>query len=489
MTAVTYTNAGIQLANEGKLQQAADAFLQAIKLNPNYPEAYNNLGVIFKTANSLESAENCFRRAIKLNPKYFEAYNNLGMVLAESSRLEEGETCFSHALKLSPNYLYAYNNLAIVLKDMNRLEEAEVCFRQIIELSPDNCSSYKNLGAILTYMNRLEEAEKCFLRAIDLNPDYPEAELALGIIYLLQGRYDKGWEKYDSRCKMPGNAQPEVSRWQGEDLAGHRILLFHEQGLGDTIQFIRYAHMVAELGAETIVWVQKPLERLFSMCDNLLTICSGESIPLDQYNFDFACPLLSLPYVFNTSAETIPQGIPYIHSSCEISTKWHNALDKIDGGKMYRVGVAWAGNLDNIQGRKRSISFDLFSKLFEGSEVSWVSLQVGVGENSLTTSYNFVDLSQELVDFAETAGVIENLDLVITVDTSVAHLAGAMGKEVWVLLPFAPDFRWLLEKEDSSWYPKMRLFRQNKIGDWQEVLERVKLALRNKVERTIKNHS
>lgn len=478
MNTITYMNIGIKLANAGKFQQAAEAFIQAIQLDPNYPEAYNNLGVVFKATNRLDAAETCFRRAIALIPNYLEAYNNLGMVLMAFNRLDEAESCFRSAIKLNPNYLEAYSNLSIVLKELNRLEEAENCFRRIIKLKPDYPNAYKSLGAILLYMNRLEEAESYFHRAIKLNPDCPDTQFSLGVVYLLQGRYDKGWEKYEFRCKLPGNSQPEIRRWHGEDLTGCKILLFHEQGLGDTMQFVRYAQMVAELGAETIVWVQKPLERLLSAPKSTFIIRTGDSIPLEQYNFDFACPLMSLPCVFHTLVETIPQSIPYIQPPSATSLKWREALDEIDGGKTYRVGVAWAGNLNNVEGRKRSIPIELFSKLFDCNEVSWVSLQVGSAIDAFVdVPYKLIDFSQEFVDFSETAGVIENLDLVITVDSAVAHLAGAMGKKVWVLLPFAPDFRWLLEREDSLWYPTMRLFRQQKIGDWQEVIERVQSAL------------
>lgn len=473
MNALTYMNQGIEFANAGDLQQAADAFLQAIKLNPNFAEAYNNLGVVLQASNRLEAAETCFCRAIKLAPNYLEALNNLGMFLTSCNRLDEAENCFQNAIKLNPSYLEAYNNLGIVLKELNRLDEAVECFQQIIELTPESSDAYKNVGVILTYMNRLEEAESYLHQAISLDANPPINHFSLGVVYLLQGKYDKGWEKYDYRCKLPGQAQPEVTRWGGEDLTGRKILLFHEQGFGDTMQFVRYAKMVAELAAETIVWVQKPLERLLSETDGAFVVRTGESIPLDQYNFDFACPLMSLPYVFQTSAATIPQCIPYIHSRPEVSQKWCEALATVDSDKL-RVGVAWAGNSQNIGGRNRSISFTSFSKLFENDEVRWISLQVG---NSVDKTHNLVDFTNELVDFAETAGIMENLDLVITVDSAVAHLAGAMGKKVWVLLPFAPDFRWLLEREDSPWYPTMRLFRQRKIGDWQEVIERVQAAL------------
>jgi hypothetical protein len=385
---------------------------------------------------------------------------------------------------MNPSYAEPYKNLGLLLNATYRQDEAEDCFHRAIKLSPDFADTHYYLGTVLIGANRLEEAEKCLKQAITLRPDYAEADFALGMLYLLLGQYDKGWKGYEERCRLPGYPQMKIPRWQGEDLTGRKILLYQEQGFGDTIQFIRYARQVAELAEETIVWVQKPLEKLLNDGKGGFLVYTGDGTPLNKYNFDFACPLLSLPRLFNTSIETIPQKTPYLLANSDISAKWREALAKMDGGSVFRIGVVWTGGPKQPINKYRSIPLDLLAELFAAYEVSWVSLQVGSQTDELAgMPYKLADLSKELTDFAETAGVIDNLDLVITVDTAVAHLAGSMGKKTWLVLPFASDWRWLLEREDSPWYPTMRLFRQSHAGAWQEVLTQVKAALAEEIMR------
>lgn len=473
-----YNNLGVVQARRKLLEEAVKLFRYAIELQPDNPYTCNNLGLNLKELDRRDEAQDCFRRAIRINPHYAEAHHNLGLALKEAGCLDEAERCIRRAIGLKPDFTLAYNNLVAILAVANRLEEAEECIRQSVRLKPDSSEAHRRLGLILKMKHRLDEAEASYRRAIDLSPPTQRAEpcFALGILHLLRGQFATGWENYELRRKIFEYPEPPIRYWQGEDLAERRILLFFEQGLGDTIHFIRYARKVTELAAETVVWVQRPLERLLVRSSSC-RIYTGTKMPLEK--FDFACSLHSLPGLFYTSQQkTISQKVPYLWPGNNVSAKWRKALDKADGGRLYRIGVVWAGNPRHDNDRNRSVPFSVFSKLFAMAQVSWVSLQVGDRAGDLSgTVGNVADLSRELTDFSETAGVIANLDLVVSVDSAVAHLAGAMGKPTWLLLPFNPDWRWQLDREDSPWYPTMRLFRQDKPGDWRRVLEKVGMAL------------
>lgn len=481
--AETYFNLGAVQIKLSRLDEAANLFCQAIALNPRYMEAYFNLGVIQAELKHLDKAVEAFTRAIELNPLYHEAYNNLGAVLRLTDRLSEAEAMLRRAIELRPNYAKAYNNLGLVLMDNNRLKEAEVCLRQSIVLNGNDPETYNNLALVLKDSDRLGDAETCLQQAIELRPDFVEAEFALGFLYLIQEQYEKGWGKYvkwrahnEAEYKIFDAFRSKSADWQGEDLTGRKLLLFSDQGFGDAIQFIRYLPLVTKATGKTGVWVQKPLQRLMRAAIDGCWLETDESIAAEQYEFN--CPLSSLPYIFNTSKATIPQGIPYIRPSDESINTWGVRLDSEDGGERYRIGVVWAGNPNHENERNRSVAFDIFNTLFEVKEASWISLQVGNRAADLRRKPSpVVDISCDLADFGDTAAVIRNLDLVITVDSAVAHLAGAMGKPTWLLLPFNPDWRWQLKREDSPWYPTMRLFRQQEAGQWPEVLQRVKKAL------------
>nr|WP_094605958.1 tetratricopeptide repeat protein [Sporomusa silvacetica] len=477
ITSKMYLDLGIRLTLRGDLENAVTAFGTAIKLNPKYAPAYNNLGLVLKKTKRLHEAEACFCRAIELKPNDTHAYNNLGLVLMDLGDLQKAEECFRRAIKLDPNQSAIYSNLGTVLEEINQFAEAEIAYRRAVELNPNYPEAHYNLGTFLRVNKQLDEAESCLRRAVELRSDYWEADLSLANLYLLQGIFSVGWGKFERlRQKRYEDTYFKIPSWHGENLTGRSILLYWEYGFGDTIQFVRYAQAVEKLAAKTDLWIQKPLGRLITAAYPNLTIYTGKCPQQEQY--DYVCSLLSLPVIFNTCNETIPQAVPYRPASQTASLTWHNALGEIDKGNAYRVGVVWAGHPKHLNNSRRSIPFTIFNNLFSVSKVSWVSLQVGHrAEDLIGTSYNVIDFSRELVDFMETAGLIETLDLVITVDTSVAHMAGTMGKKTWVLLPFDPDWRWQLEREDSPWYPSMRLFRQRKSGDWQEVIERVKLAL------------
>lgn len=414
-----------------------------------------------------------FCRAVELDPRLAEAYQRLGEVLLPLGRWQDAAASFCRAVELRPVYPEAYNHLGVALKNLERLPEAEECFRQAIAQQGDYVAAYHNLGNCLKAAGRLSDAEAAYLRAIDLDPDLPESRYSLATLYLIQGQFAKGWPLLEARFARQGGFRLPIAPWRGEDLAGRRILLYYEQGFGDAFQFVRYAFEVARLGASTTVWLQKPLARLFRDGQTAFAVCD-DGRTLDPRQFDFACSLYSLPAIFTAKDVAIPAAVPYIESPAAVTAAWRQKIAGPAAGRL-RVGVVWAGNPEHDDDANRSIPIKCFSGLFS-APVFWVSLLAGPGRRP-TRRRPLFDPSAGLTDFAETAGLIASLDLVIAVDTAVAHLAGAMGKKTWILLPFRPDWRWGLTGDTSLWYPTARLFRQRALGGWPEVLGRVGAAL------------
>jgi hypothetical protein len=447
MSAQLHFNNGVEAARKGDSLQAIDFFRQAILLKSDYAEAYNAIGALLINTNNLNQAEFYLQRAIEYKDNYYEALYNLGTLFNKTGLLYEAEICLREAINLELNFPEAHFRLGMVFKQMERLEEAEIHLR----------------------------------KAIELRPNFKEADFALGILYLLRGEYEKGWKRYELRRQIFDSFDPGLSHWKIEDLIGQKVVLFHEQGFGDTIHFSRYVKEVAKVAAEVVLLVPKQLERLMSTSLEHITIHSDEKM-VGEYKF--SCPLPTLPFLFNTTLHTIPKCIPYIRVNNEIIEKWRNIVEKEINVNNYKVGVVWAGNPNHKNDRNRSIPFELFKQIFSLKIVSWISLQVDDRVNNLRTFSNeVIEFHEYMIDFAETAGLIENIDLIITVDTAVAHLAGAMGKETWLLLPIDPDWRWQTQEQDSPWYPTIRIFRQLHIGDWQEVLERVKITLEAKLKK------
>ncbi|GMA98600.1 hypothetical protein PIPA1_14000 [Pelosinus sp. IPA-1] len=447
MNAQSHFDNGVEAAHRGDALQAIDFFRQAILLKSDYAEAYNAIGALLINMNHLSQAEYYLHRAIEFKDNYHEAFYNLGTLFNKIGLLYEAEICLHEAINLDPNFPEAHFRLGMVFKQMERLEKAE------------------------THL----------CKAVELRPNFKEADFALGILYLLRGEYEKGWKRYELRRKIFDSFDPGISHWEIKDLIGEKVVLFHEQGFGDTIHFSRYVKEITKVAAEVVLLVPKQLERIMSSSLKNITIHSDEKM-VGEYKF--SCPLPTLPFLFNTTLHTIPKSIPYIKINNDVIEKWRNIVEKEINLNKYKVGVAWAGNPNHKNDRNRSIPFGLFKQLFSLKVVSWISLQVDERVNDLRTFPNeVIDFHEYMSDFAETAGLIENIDLIITVDTAVAHLAGAMGKETWLLLPIDPDWRWQTQCQNSPWYPTIRIFRQLHIGDWQEVLARVIVALDAKLKK------
>jgi len=473
--AVFHNNLGVYLKELGRLTEAVASYQEALTLNPQYVDALSNLGIALRDqGRHAEAAEAC-RQALRLNPRHTEAHGNLGLILKDQGQLAEAVECYREALKLNPQFVDALNNLGIALGDQGNFAEAAEYHRRVLHINPHHADAHANLGLALKALGQWAEAEACLEEALRLKPDHVNARWNLSALRLLQGDFLKAWPDYESRWRVPdfGARHVDRPRWDGSPLNGKMILLYAEQGLGDTLQFIRYAPLVKERGGTVLFECQPALISLLegvAGVDQLLAI--GAALP----PYDVQVPLLSLPGIFGTSAATIPATVPYVRAAPALVKTWRTELDALGG---FKIGVAWQGNPNHQGDRHRSFPLAWFEVLARMEGVSLVSLQKGPGTEQLRAlagCFPILDLHDRLDTagaFLDTAAIMVNLDLVITVDSAVAHLAGALGVPVWVVLPIDPDWRWLLERSDSPWYPSMRLFRQKRLGEWREVFEQI----------------
>jgi tetratricopeptide (TPR) repeat protein len=479
--AEAYHGLGAVLQSLGRFGEAETAYRGVIHLKPDSPEAHCNLGNVLVNLGRMDEAEGFYRVALRLRPDYADAYNGLGTVFGKLGRWAEAEACYRDAIGQSPDFFGAYSNLGDVLRNLGRFHEAERCCREALRLEPKNTAAHTNLANALQNLCRLEEAENHYREALRLEPGDAVAHANLGMLLLLAGRFEMGWEEYEWRWRaeaLPprGFEQPQ---WRGEKIGGRTLLLHADQGFGDTIQFCRYVPLVAAK-ADVVLEVPRALVRLFSGLENVARIIPhGEALP----PFDLHCPLFSLPRVFGTTLDTIPGATPYLGTNPDRVALWRERLRELGG---LRVGLVWSGNprrgkpAFDAADRRRSIGLASLAALSGIEAVRFVSLQKGEAAGQAKTpppGMAIHDWTDELDDFADTAALIAALDLVIGVDTAVIHLAGALGKPVWMLNRFDTDWRWLLDRGDSPWYPSMRIFRQPAPGDWDGVLGEARRAL------------
>ncbi|MBD2464965.1 tetratricopeptide repeat protein [Oscillatoria sp. FACHB-1407] len=471
-------NLGDVLFKQGKLDEAIACYQHLLQLKPNDTHLYNNLGVLFDLQGQFQEAMECYRAIIAIDPNNATAYYNLGQLLEQQGQSDEAIAHYQTVIQLQPDNVASYYNLGHLLDRHGRLEEAIAYYRVLITIDPDSPKAYSYLGFALSQQGKFDAAMAAYQQALDLNPDDPETHWYKAFLLLQLGNLTQGFAEFEWRWQLPGATKPHFSvpQWDGSPLQGRTILLHTEYGFGDTIQFIRYVDWVAERGGSVIVQCPPSLVRLLSSMPSIQhVIPMGMELPA----FDVYAPLLSLPHLFKTTLDTIPQQIPYLAPP----TQGTFTLEAPQNTHL-KVGIAWAGNPDYPRDHSRSCSLQEFANLLTTPKVAFYSLQKGerVAELvDLPDAIAIQDLSGLLNDFANTAGAIAQLDLVITTDTAVAHLAGALGKPVWVLLSFVPDWRWLLDREDSPWYPTMRLFRQSQLGDWAGVFDRVTQALQQRL--------
>jgi len=474
----SYGEAYRALANN---ELSLKCYKQAIEIKPDFAEAYNNMGNALKVMGRNEEATTCFEKAITIRPDFFQAHYNLGISLQEVGKIEQAISHYQHAISNYPDYAEAHNNIGIALLEIGKHEDAITHYQKAISLNPDYAEANNNLGIALQEIGKHEDAITHYRKAISIKPSFAEAHFNLSCLYLLLGNFEKGWEEYEWRLKLKSNIEHTRSftqpQWDGRPLDGKTILIHAEQGLGDTIQFIRYIPMLAKAGGDIVVECDAKLSHLFSGYEDITRfIGTGDELP----DFDIHASLLSLPNIFKTSLNSTPSDTNYIHINDNLVGSWKNKLSSL---KKLKVGLCWQGSVDNRKDQSRSIPLKYFSDILNIIDISFVSLQKGYGQEQILDgglAETITDFSSEMdthEKFVDTCAIIENLNLVIGVDTATIHLAGAMGKPVWVLLPYSPDWRWMLNTNDTPWYPTMRLFRQQEPGNWETVMDEISVEL------------
>lgn len=524
--ALFYIHLGNVLAATGDWQASCEAFRKAAQLQPNFPDVHYNLGNVLRESGDWESAEKAYQQALALTPEHVLARNNLALVYEHQERLGEAVALLEEVVALAPEYKEGWLNLSslaeknkdyeraleaaamardlapdqpkpwfglgVALSRMGRDEEALTAYLKAVEIGPDWAALWDNIGQTYQLLGRLDEAEAAFRRCIDRDgqtildeenrrveeKEYGGRHWHLALLQLLKGDYKQGFSRYRARFKdVKGLARETWPRpiWQGEDLADKTLLVMDEQGMGDCLMMVRYLPLLKERGAKVLFLVAKALVPLFkgwAFVDHLIP--RGEKIP----DFDFYASIFDLPYVFGTTLDTVPSRVPYL-PILELDEK-----TVIQGDGRLKIGVVWAGTPLHKHDQRRSLTLSVFKEIFEEKNFQFFSFNRDKreGDDEIVAQSGIVDLAPKLDNFADSSRFMRQMDLVISCDTATAHLAGGLGVPVWTLLPFAPDWRWLMDREDSPWYPTMRLFRQEKPGDWQTVMKRVRSALTSRTD-------
>jgi tetratricopeptide (TPR) repeat protein len=471
-------NSGVALRKIRRPNEALAHFDRAISLKPDYPVAHLNRGNVLRDLNRLDEALVSYYCVIALNPDDADAYLNRGIALKDLKRFDEALEILDYTLKLNYNYSVAHLNRGNILRDLNRMDEALASYDRATALNPDYADAYSNRGNVLKDFKRVDEASKSFDYAIVLKPDFSIFYWNKSLLKLLIGEYLEGWKLY--QCKINKEIINSNHRdynqplWLGVDfLINKTLLIYSDQGFGDYIQFVRYAAMVEQLGAKVILEVPSELMTLFSsLKGKFILIEKGTPLP----NFDYHCPVTTLPFAFKTTVETIPAQMPYLYAGEKRKKRWN---EKLGIKTVRRIGLVWSGSDAHKNDDKRSLLLKELIKILN-IPAEFYCLQKEIRKIDIRSLMDFPNIRQHqehLLDFSDTAALIDAMDLVISVDTSVAHLAGAMGKKTFILLPYSPDYRWMLEKKDSPWYPTVTLFRQPAMGDWDTVISEVTQSL------------
>jgi len=509
---VAYESAS-KLLTQKNYAEAAFYYQQALRLNPSFSPAYFGLGLLFMDIGQHENALRVYSQLIKIDNKLYEAFanraaifiimkmyqeaivdlnealklNNLdpeiyvnkGVVLNYLSRFDEAVDCFETAKKLGDKSHHIFNNLGISLYKLKRMAEALENYSEGLSIYPKSAVMHYNLGAVFHEMAGYQEALKHYDKAVGLDPNYADAYWNKSLIQLLMGHYEEGWKNFEYRKKKEdlANQYPVFNKpiWLGiESIRDKRILITSEQGFGDVIQFCRYTLILRDLGAKVLICVPENLTSVMQTLDDQFVVLKiGDDFP----PFDFHCPIMSLPFAFRTSIETIPAKYPYLLASKNKIIYWKKKLKR---KTKLRVGLCWSGNPKQKNDHNRSMPLKQLEPLFNHS-IEFHVLQKDVRQEDLIYLNSLAEIHQhqdELFDFEDTAALIEEMDLVISVCTSIAHLTGAMNKKLWVLLPYVPDYRWMLDRRDSPWYPSAVLFRQSNVDDWKSVIDQVCFELK-----------
>ncbi len=471
-------NMGNTYRSLGSLDHARACYLRALELKPDFVKAHLNLAEIAKDLKRYDQARTHFELALSIENSCVEAFQGLAEMCQAEEKFDEAISLYSKVLTLQPDRAAVWNLLGTVYHAQERLDQAESCYRQALALLPDLVTALNNLGVVLNAQGRMSDAIAIFRHLLNVDDTYAEGHWNLSVALLAAGEYLEGWQEYEWRFLKPNPVVTrdfQQPRWDGSALEGKTILLHAEQGFGDTIQFVRYVPLVVKRGGNVIIECQvHSLKRLLHSVEGAAAIVvAGETLP----PFDCHLPMMSLPLMFGTTLETIPAHIPYLAAEPADIENWKQRLGPVT---QFRVGLVWFAKQNQVLNRKRSCRLEMFAPLWAVPGVEFFSLQIGLGAEQLavcSVNSSIKDLTNHITDFAETAAMIANLDLVITIDTAVAHLAGALGARTWVLLPHVAEWRWLCRRLDSPWYPTMQLFRQPFAGDWPALFTTVAEAL------------
>lgn len=468
----------VQQHQAGNYAQAEQVYRQVLQVAPRHADALHLLGILAHQTGRAQMAVDALQQAVAIEPNNAIFLSNFASLLQALGKPAEALECCQRAIRADPNFADAYYNQGTIYERAGYLEQAVNSYRQAIARRPNYPMAHNNLGLDLTEMGRPTEALLHYEQALRLDPNYARAHWNYSLTLLMTGDFERGWTEYAWRLRCPELPTRQFPQpyWDGSPLGGRTILLHAEQGLGDMMQFVRYAPLVQERGGRVIVECPPSLVRLLTRCAGVEQVfATGSPLP----PFDVHAPLLSLPGLFGTNLGNIPAAVPYLHVDPALQAKWKQELP----GDGLRVGLVWQGRATHPRDRLRSMPLRQFVPLAKIEGVRLFSLQKGQGIEQLNEAglFPIIDLGPRISDLADTAAILQQLDLLICVDTAPAHLAGGLGVPVWVLLPFVPDWRWLLHRSDSPWYPSMRLFRQGQVGDWDGVLGWVEAALRERV--------
>ncbi len=501
--AASHRDAAIKLLLQQRYVDAEALLREAARRRPDDADILNDLGMAVWRQKRLDEAEAIYRRAHQINPHNYKTLANLGLAVHEQRRFDEAAEYYRMALLIQPDGFEAIMNLGVVFSEQGKLDEAMGWLVAAHQLRPDSADALQNIGMNLSRLGRWEQAVVVYDEALGSNPESPQLHRNLAYALLASGQYERGWAEHEWRFKCPDYVGSRVNRtfWNGDHFRGRSILLHAEQGYGDTLQFIRFAPMVKRRGGRVVVQCPASLLRLVARCD-------GVDMAFDASSFVPDCqihaPMLSLPAIFGTTMATVPAQVPYLATDPMLIEHWRSELARtlsIDrdrgaapaetpspsrSAKPFLIGIAWQGNPEHLADRWRSFPLSQFAPLAELPGVRLVSLQTEHGVDQLRAWAGRLPVTEltgpRRSDFTTTAAIMTHLDLVITPDTAVAHLAGGLGLQVWVGIALASDWRWPCGRDDTPWYPTMRLFRQTKLGDWDGVFRRMKSALERELE-------
>ncbi|MCP3954985.1 MAG: tetratricopeptide repeat protein [Desulfobacterales bacterium] len=485
--AAYHQNLGLAYQNQNRHSEAIACFQAALDLAPETPVFHYNLAAACSAVGDYEAAARQLAMAVDLDPDFGDAHHNYGEALGKLGRFESAAESYRHAIRVKPDRHTAWNGLGNALANLGLTGDAMDCYKQAIQLRPDYAGAYINLGSACFADRQLDASVDYFRQALELEPGMPAAMFNLALVHLLEGDLEKGWPGYEKRFEKEEWQENypfrlDQPKWDGRSFPGRRLLIHDEQGLGDALQFVRFIEQVKPLGGTVLFETRAPLMGLFKNIPGVDRLLERTRSPISPGAYDLHCPLLSLPGILGTTLETIPEQGSYLQADPARTAQWDGRL----AGPDFKVGLVWSGNPTHFRGRNRSVLLDDFDRLMHTAGVRFYGFQKGAaaGEADRYADAGLIDnLGTDFGDFGDTAAAMMHMDLVISIDTSVAHLAGSLGKPVWVLLAYAADWRWLLARSDSPWYPTMRLFRQQQKGDWAGVMAQVKEAL----DTTLKN--